>query len=134
MYRKEKIQELLRQEVALILQREFAAPGVLITVMGVKVSHDGLHANIFYSVLPTGARNDVERMFVREIYDIQQMVNKKLRMHPVPKIRFVLDTTEAQASHIDEILRSVHDGKLSVSKKLHVAIKPKKSHRVRKTA
>ncbi len=104
-HRLEKINELIKQELGkIILENEEFAPGVLATIMGVKTSQDILHANVSVSCYPTKAGEKVLETLNRHIFGLQQGLNKKLRMHPVPKIRFVLDETEAKAQEIEELL------------------------------
>ena len=51
-HRIEKLQELLHHEIAQLLERDFRFPGMLLTVMGVRVSRDGLYATAHFSVFP----------------------------------------------------------------------------------
>jgi ribosome-binding factor A len=130
-HRKEKIQEFLHHEVALILERDFRMPGTLLTVMGMKLSFDGQHAIVYYSVLPQSKQEETAKMLERNIYDIQQVINHKARFRPVPKLRFLLDTSQIEATRIEELLRKEED---------ELNKKPKKQNgasqrgRVRKTA
>ncbi len=104
-YRLEKINELIRQEIGkIILENEEFAPGVLATIMSVKISEDILHANVLISCYPTKAGEKVLETLDRHIFGLQQELNKKLKMHPVPKIRFVLDKTESEAQEIEKIM------------------------------
>ena len=103
-HRIQKLQEVLRQEIALLLERDFRLPGTLLTIMGVTVSRDGLYAAVHFSVFPEKDRVRVQEMLEKTIYHTQQAINARLRMRPVPKIRFVLDTSTEQASRIATLL------------------------------
>ncbi|OGZ33079.1 MAG: hypothetical protein A2174_00655 [Candidatus Portnoybacteria bacterium RBG_13_41_18] len=104
-HRLEKLNELIKELIGqIILKEEEFGLGVLVTVMGVKTSEDILHSNIFISVFPTEKGKFVLEKLSRHIYGLQQQLNKKLQMRPVPKIRFALDTTEAQAQELDKIM------------------------------
>jgi len=101
----EKLNELIRQILGrIILEEEEFGLGVLVTIMAVKTSEDGLHANVFISVYPTAKGEVVLNKLNRHIYNLQQILNKKLQMRPVPKIRFVLDKTEAEAQELDKLI------------------------------
>jgi len=130
-YRREKIEEWMRHELAELLQRDFRTPGVLLTIVGVRVSDDGQHATAHFSVFPETKREEVGGMLQRAIYHIQQAINKKMQIRPVPKIAFSLDVSGEEASRIDQILRSADQAERSAPAKSHGRSKPR---RVRKTA
>ena len=106
--RNKKLNDLLRDVVAKILEEELDVDGTpLVTVIGADVSPTLEHATIKISVLPVTLEKAVLSELKRDIYHIQQTVNKQLRMHPVPKIRFEIDTTEAKAARIEKLLENV---------------------------
>lgn len=103
-----KINDLLRDEVGKILLTELRIDdGILVTVMGAHVSPTLEHATILISVMPKEKSRVALRKISQQIYFIQQMLNKHLAMHPVPKIRFEIDHSEEQASRIEKILQQV---------------------------
>ena|SRR3989344_2520197 len=105
--RQVKLNNLLRDVVAKILEEELDIPGTpLVTVMGAEISPTMEHARIKISVLPTNREADVLAELKRRIYELQQIVNKTLHMHPVPKIRFEIDETEAKAARIEKLLEN----------------------------
>ncbi|OGZ33522.1 MAG: ribosome-binding factor A [Candidatus Portnoybacteria bacterium RBG_19FT_COMBO_36_7] len=104
-HRIERLNELIRQVLGrIILQEEDFGPAVLVTIMKVETSDDVLHSNVFLSVYPTEKGEGVLKRLNRHVFDLQQLMNKKLEMRPVPKIRFVLDKTEAEAQELDELM------------------------------
>ena len=104
-HRIERLNELIRQVLGrIILQEEDFGPAVLVTIMKVETSDDVLHSNVFLSVYPTEKGEGVLKRLNRHVFDLQQLMNKKLEMGPVPKIRFVLDKTEAEAQELDELM------------------------------
>ncbi len=104
-HRLEKINELIKQELGKIIfaQEEFG-PGVLVTVLYAKTSEDLKNTSIIFSVLPTEKGWIALKQLNNHIFDLQQSLNKKLRMHPVPKIRFVLNEDESKSQQIDTLL------------------------------
>ena len=101
----ERLNVVIREELAKILIREIEFPtGALVTVSRVRVAEDLFNAEIALSVLPTEQGKAVLKLLGEHIFDIQQLLNKRLRMRPVPKIRFVQDTTEAEAAEVEEKL------------------------------
>ena len=102
--RREKIENLLREELAKILDRDVEFPErTIVTVTRVKSSVDGHYANAFVSILgadPAGAL----AMLKKTIYHIQKSINKKLRIRPVPRIAFKIDAEEFNRERVEKQL------------------------------
>lgn len=106
--RREKINDLLRDEIGQILHRELDLEAeTLVTVIRAIVSEDLLHVRVYLSVIPSPAAEEVLKEINRQIYHLQQILNKRLRMRPIPKIYFVLDRTEEEAARIEKIAEEV---------------------------
>lgn len=104
-HRIERVNELIKQELGgIILENEDFGTGILVTVMSVAASDDLLHARVIISVFPSNKGEKVFETLNRHIFDLQQILNKRLKMRPVPKIRFILDDSEAEAQHLSEII------------------------------
>ena len=108
-HRIEKISELVKHEIAKIIFDEDFGAKTLVTALDARVSPDGLHANVIYSVYPTAQGDWVSRKLASSIFDIQQLLNKRLNMRPVPKIRFVWDNTEEEGQKIEEAIARVKE-------------------------
>ena len=104
-YQKERLQEIIRNEVSMIIERDFRIPGTLITVLGTEVTADRQHAVVFYSVYPTEKSDEIIRILGRAIGSIQYRINRSLPIRPVPKIRFVRDDSAEEASRIEVLAR-----------------------------
>ncbi|MBI2063121.1 MAG: 30S ribosome-binding factor RbfA [Candidatus Yanofskybacteria bacterium] len=106
--RLKKLNDLLRDEVAKILLIELEKDdGILVTVIGADVSPTLEHATIKISIFPTVKENQILEKIKKRIYQIQQLLNKRLTMRPVPKIRFEVDRSEEHANKIDEMLKNL---------------------------
>jgi ribosome-binding factor A len=104
-FRIEKINSLLVQEISAVLLREIEFPqGVLVTIIKAKTTDDVKEAKIFISVLPFEKSDQVLDILRNNIYHIQQLLNKKLRMKPVPKIFFKIDASEEEAYKVERAL------------------------------
>ena len=103
-----KLNDLLRDEAGRIIAEKIEAEdGVLVTVTGADTSPTLEHATIRISVFPQDKANEIIKKIGRRIYHIQQLLNKKLIMRPVPKIRFEIDRTEEQAGKIDGLFKNL---------------------------
>lgn len=100
-WRIEKLNNLLKEEISKILEREIEFPiGTIVTVTRVDISPDKQYAAVFVSLLgsePAGALG----ILSKKIYVIQQVLNKKVRMRPVPKIHFAMDEEELRRESVE---------------------------------
>ncbi len=110
MYRKEKLDMMLQKELSRMLFKELDLPSnIVVTVTRVEVSLNGFSAKVYISVLPTEKQGDILKMLGRKVYFIQQGINKKLKIRPVPRIQFVKETKTEEAARIEEILKQIKD-------------------------
>lgn len=105
--RLKKLNDLLRDEVGKILKKELELNGVLVTVVRAEISPTLEHATIWVSAFPESRGEQALREINRNIYSLQQMLNKRLIMRPVPKIRFEIDNTEKEAARIEELIDTI---------------------------
>jgi ribosome-binding factor A len=104
----EKINSLLRDEISKIIFKNFDFPeGTIVTLTRVETTANLIEAKVFISVFPEEKSKKVIEILGREIFDIQQEINKKLNMRPIPKIIFVQDKNPSQAGRIEEILEAL---------------------------
>ncbi len=108
MFRKEKVDSLIQRELNNIILKEIDIyPGILLTITRVEVSSSLFDASIFISVVPDDRFEEVESLLNRNIYNIQQILNKRLKMRPVPKITFKKETKTAEAARIEQLLYEI---------------------------
>jgi len=103
-----KINELIRQNINDILLKELSLKeGVFVTVAKVDTTPDLRYTRIFVSVFPEKEQAYVMKSLEKEVYKIQGVLNRKLSMRPLPRIRFTLDTTESRADEIEKLLKQI---------------------------
>lgn len=103
--RLKKLNDLLRDEVGKILLTELEKEeDTLVTITSTRVSPTLEHATIMISVFPAAKEGTILLKIERKIYHIQQILNRRLEMRPVPKIRFEIDQSEEQANKIEKVL------------------------------
>ena len=107
-----RVNELLRQEVGAILIREFDVPeNTFVTSTRVNTAPNLQQAKIYISVMPEERGFEVLRLLQKEVYEMQQLLNKRLNMRPVPRIEWVLETKTIEAQEIEEILDKIKEEK-----------------------
>jgi len=100
-----KINQLIKTELAKTLLREMGFPSnVLVTITRVEVNSDLSEAKVYISVFPEKNSKEVFKTLNKEIYDLQQLLNKKLVLRRVPKIRFLKEEKTKTAGEIEAIL------------------------------
>jgi len=99
-----RVNELLKHEISQLLLREVDFCDVLVTITEVDTSPDLKHSKIKISALPQEKNELALEIVNKNIFHIQQKLNKKLYMKPIPKIRFEIDKIEIKAQRIEELL------------------------------
>jgi len=57
--------------------------------------------------MPEKRSLDVLQILKRQIYDIQQILNKRLKMKLIPRIKFIEDKETRKAGKIEELLEKL---------------------------
>lgn len=100
-----KLNKLFKEHLGEIFQRELSLkPGVFLTIAKVDTSRDLRYTRVSISVFPFKESNYAIKTIEKEIYSIQGALNKKLKMRPLPRLQFILDSTEEEADKIEKIL------------------------------
>lgn len=107
--RMERLDELLRQEIARLIAEEVKDPRVgFITVMNARVSPDLRHARVYVSVLgDEEAKGQAVEALQRAGGFLRARLGQLLEMKYLPELRFELDRSLERASRIEEILHRV---------------------------
>ncbi len=103
-----RVGELIRHELGELIHREVEfAQGVLVTVTGVVTSPDLEHAKVFVSVLPSKDREGAMAALNASIRNLQHLLNRRLVIKPVPKLRFVLDDAVDRTTRVERLLDTI---------------------------
>jgi len=107
-----QVNELLQQELGAILLRELDVPeGTIVTLTRADAAPNLQQAKIYISVVPEEKAKEVLKLLKKEVYEIQQLLNKRLNMRPVPRIEWVLEEKTKEAQKIEEILDKIKEEK-----------------------
>ncbi len=100
-----RVNQLIIEELSQIIKREIDfPPNVLVTLTRVDTSPDLEEARVFVSALPEKEEKTVLTILAKCVYMLQQLLNHRLRMRPIPRIFFVPETETVQAAKIEEVL------------------------------
>lgn len=108
MYFKEKVNSLIKKELGNIILKEIDVdPGILLTLTRVETDKSMSVARAYVSVLPDQYQEEVFALLKRNIYNLQKILNKRLKRIRVPKIEFCKETKVVQAQNIEKILKDI---------------------------
>ena len=106
-YRKLRVQDLLKEEIALIIQREIRDPGMgFITVLGTKMSEDLKDAKVYLSIYGDEEQKAATLAALKRSRSyIKFLLGKRIQLRNMPELHFVIDDTYEKAARIEEILK-----------------------------
>jgi ribosome-binding factor A len=104
-----KVNQLIKQEVSKLLQREIGCELGLVTVMDVETTSDLKQAKIWISVFDKDKLNQVRKILEEITPEIQKILNKKLTFKYVPKIIFEIDHSQEHVQRIDKLLKEIKE-------------------------
>ena len=109
--RLDRVNQLMKEEISLLLQRELKDPGLgFVSVTEVAVAKDLRSARVYVSVLGTEAEwkaslqaLDRARGFIRN------WLAPRLRLRTIPHLTFYPDRSMAHAAHIQAVLEDLRE-------------------------
>ena len=107
--RPERVQEALRREISLIIQKDIKDPRLgFTTITKVKVTKDLKNAKVYYSVLGSkkNLKNTEHALASAEGF-IRGLIGDRIKMKFVPEIKFELDKSTEHALRVYEILDKI---------------------------
>jgi len=103
---------LIKKELSRIILRELEFPlGTLVTITRVDVTPNLIEARVFVSTLPEEKTKDILNVLGNNVYELQQILNRKLIMRPIPKIIFIGESKTKEAARVEEILEQLKNDK-----------------------
>jgi len=103
-----KVNELIKRELGTIILKQVDYPkDLLLTLSKVECSSGLRDAKVWVSVMPGNRATWVLNVLQRNIYHIQKTLDKRLKMRPIPKIRFLRQEKIEDAERVDEILDKI---------------------------
>jgi len=108
----QRVSQLIKKELSQLLLKEVDFPeGVLVTITRVETSANLFQAKVYISVMPEEKLSKVLQILDKLIYFLQQRLNKRLKMRPIPRIIFMEEKATKEAGRVEEILEEIHKSK-----------------------
>jgi ribosome-binding factor A len=118
--RSRKVAELLRKEVALILEREVKDPRVEGAVLTyVRLSGDLSEASIFFSSYNKDRLKIIETGLSATAGFVRHTLKSRVRMKRIPSITFFRDDTEEIAARTEMLLEQIKAERTTVEETRH---------------
>ena len=107
--RPDRVADLIRAELALLLTREVHDPGIgFVTITRVQMTPDLQQARVFYTALGDDkARKNTERAIGRAGPFLRRQIGSRLRLKRVPELTFLYDESIAGQDRIERLLNEV---------------------------
>lgn len=106
----QKINSLIKKELSQIILKEIDFPqDSLVTLTRVETTQDLREANVWISTMPEKNSKRALKVLNKNIYILQQRLGKRLRMKPVPRIKFLEEKKTVEAGRIEEILEELKE-------------------------
>jgi ribosome-binding factor A len=103
-----KVNALIKKELSSILLREIDfSKNALITITRVEAVPNLSEAKIYISTMPDSQIDQVFEILEKRVYYLQQCLNKRLKMRPIPKIGFKKEGKTKQADRVEELLEQL---------------------------
>ena len=103
-----KINQLIKKELSQIILCEVEfPPNILVTLTRVETTTNLNEAKVYISSLPETKEEEVLKILNYQIWHLQQLLNKRLRIRPIPKIIFLEEKETVKAGKIETILNKL---------------------------
>ena len=109
--RQAKLSDRIKVIVAAMLERRVKDPRLgFVTITDVRLSGDGQHASVFYTVMgDEKVREDTAAALVSATGLIRSEVGKQLAVRHTPSLEFFLDAIPETAREIEELLEKARE-------------------------
>ncbi len=103
-----RINALIKEVLSQLILREIEFPSnILVTVTRVATSADLRESKVFISTIPEEKLDKVLQILNKKIYFLQQKFNQKVKMKPLPRLKFFPEEKTAEAAKVEEILEEL---------------------------
>jgi|WetSurSiteA1Bulk_404760.scaffolds.fasta_scaffold172737_2 ribosome-binding factor A len=111
MERIEKVNQLFKREISLMLQHDFQDPRLsFVTITRVVVSRDLQHAKVSYSFLGDEKQHAEIETILNQIRGyVRKLLGQRIRMRYIPELNFIFDKSTEYSARIEQALQDIKD-------------------------
>ena len=103
-YRSNRVSNLIRDELSMLIKRELEFPNAIATITEVQITKKLDEAKVMVSVLPSKEEAGVFRILSEARNRLQHLLMKKLNIKPMPHICFEIDRGLENAAAVEKLL------------------------------
>ena len=81
----------------------------IMTITRVETMANLWEAKVYVSIVPDRASKRVLVLLSKNVFNLQQLFNKRVAMRPVPKIVFVEERVTREAAKVEGLLKEIHN-------------------------
>ena len=108
MPRVEQLNELLRSELAILVNKENLLRDGMITIISVDCSPDLENAKINFSVLPDKLNEIALKKLKTHTSIFSNMLRKRLKIKKIPRFYWFFDNTEKEVAELEKIFNKIN--------------------------
>lgn len=102
-----KVEELLKQLISELTKENVPEELGLVTITDTIITPDLQKAKIYVSVLESENAPKVFDLLEKNKLGFQHQLGRQLKMRYTPKLEFVLDESQQEINHVEEILKGI---------------------------
>lgn len=107
-----KINDLIRDNISEILNKELSfKKGVFVSIIKVTTTKDLESSKILISIFPESERAYAMGTLKNEIYRIQGALNRKMQIRRLPRLEFIMDTTQEKVDKLESVFKQIEEEK-----------------------
>lgn len=108
MSRIEKINQLIKQQLSQIINKEIEFPqNTIITITRVQTTPDIKIAKVYLGVVPENFRGSALEILRKNKKKLHALLKKQIKTKFTPNLNFLIDEQEIYASEIDKLLDEI---------------------------
>lgn len=107
-HRLKRVNELLKREISLLLQKDFVFENALVTVNGVEIAPDLRQAMVYIGIIgpERNQRKALAQLESRRVF-IQGKIAKRVTLRETPQLMFRCDDSVERGSHILSLIDDI---------------------------
>lgn len=106
--RLEKINELIKRELSLMVHHELADKLGIVIIKSVKTEKDLKSAKIYFSTFQNHDQKKVVKVLQNKSWKFRKILGKKITLHDMPRLEFIYDQSQEKINKVEELLDKIY--------------------------
>lgn len=107
----ERINELIKQQLNLMIQREFAGDLGVVVITDIETAMDLKTAIVYFRCLEQGQIKSITAKLQKNAHNFQQQMGKIITVRNIPKLTFLFDESQEKIDRVEELLNKINKDK-----------------------